>query len=57
LAVSPNNEVPLRLSIPKEVSIPENVKVLSCVLIDKISVKGFKRYLATGKRKIIFAIP
>jgi len=56
LAVSPNNEVPLRLSIPKEVSIPENVKVLSCVLVDKISVEGFMRYLASGKRKIIYAI-
>jgi hypothetical protein len=56
LAVSPNNEVSLKLLISKEVSIPENVKVFSCVLVDKISVEGFKRYLATGKRKIIYAI-
>jgi len=56
LTVSHKNEVSLRLSTPKEVSIPKNVKVLICVLVDKISVEGFKRYLATGKRKIIYAI-
>jgi len=57
-AVSKNkNEDHIRFLIPKEVSIPKNVKVLSCVLVDKGSIEGFKRYLASGKGKEIYAIP